>query len=41
MWAALVLCWILAVLIAAFVVGEAARRDATATLARQAETAAA
>ena len=41
MWAALVLCWILAVLIAAFVVGEAARRDATATLARPAETAAA
>ena len=41
MWAALVACWILAVLIAAFVVGEAARRDATATLARQAETAAA
>lgn len=41
MWAGLVVCWILAVLIAAFVVGEAARRDATATLARQAETAAA
>ncbi|MDQ1153101.1 ATP-binding protein [Brevundimonas sp. SORGH_AS_0993] len=41
MWGALVLCWLLAVLIAALVAGEVARRDASAVLARQAETAAA